>query len=129
MLESDPGTITDSDFHIGVQSFNFPINMTVSHLKDSQPSVLYLDVVNNVAPAYVALDRLFQGTFDAHTTWAQAVVEGAMAGRTLDYDVISEARMTGWIGNGTRPEDPLNTGQGHVTVASSLTNVSLSFGS
>lgn len=105
-----------------------PINMTVSHLKDSQPSVLYLDVMNNVAPVFVGLDKLFQGTFNAHTTWAQAIVSGAMAGRTLDYDVISDSSMTGWIGNGTRPSDPLKTGQGHVTVASSLTNVSLSFG-
>ena len=124
------GVSPDPNFHIGVQSFNMPVNMSVNHLAYSPPSVLYIDVETNVAPVSVALDSLFQGTFVAHTSWASATVSGAMVGRTLDYDVISDSEVTGWIGNGTRPETEqlFKAGQGHVAVASSLANVTLVLG-
>lgn len=136
-------------YYIDANTFNSPLSLSI--VQDPIPSVvspLFVSAGNNLGTVDVTLDENFQGTFLAHTEYAEANVQDAgddssspvavispsfivdYAGRTLYYDDIDVPSVSGWVGTGTRPSTS-GTGVGApgcVEVVSVLSPVTLQLG-
>lgn len=113
--------------------------MSTSFLHDptSPPTALQLSVLNDLGPADVTLDSLFEGVFQVSTKQAAAsVTRGTASGldpwvpgqeRTMEIALNTTQRTYGWIGWGNAGTLWNAYQQGNVVIDSSLADVSLSF--
>lgn len=125
------------NFIANLRTFSGTLSTSVLHDPTSPPTVVQLHVVNDLGPADVILDSLFEGVFEVSTKQASASVTQGNASvpdpwapgveRTMVVDSNSTARSFGWIGWGTAGTPWNGFQQGEVLVDSSLANVTLSF--
>lgn len=124
------------NFIASLRTFSGSLSTSFLHDPSSAPTAIQLNVFNDLGPADVTLDSLYEGVFQVSTKQATASVTQGNASvpdpwvpgvpRTMETDVNSTARLYGWIGWG-------NTGapnayeQGEVLVDSSLADVTVSF--
>ncbi|KAA1476038.1 hypothetical protein DENSPDRAFT_932751 [Dentipellis sp. KUC8613] len=132
------------DFVTRARTFNAPLELSVAHAAASKPARHQLQAHNTQGAVNVTLDAMFAGTFDVETKSAIAFVdqvpdvqaadaEGEAGdgeeeaeedeGWNMQMDRVTQERMLGWIGWGKRPRGKER--QGHVTIASSLSDVTL----
>ncbi|KAL5528537.1 hypothetical protein ACEPAF_7673 [Sanghuangporus sanghuang] len=112
-----------------VMAFNGAINAAYYHDPSVVASTLYVRAINSVEPAHVFVDSVFQGTYDVHTTLADAIVErtvdlddpaGQGRNRSFQDSYVSTSRAYGWVGWGLRPDDERALQQGQIEIVSSL---------
>jgi len=126
-------------FVVHVKTFSGPINLDIAHDKLTPSSAVQVQVQNNMAQSTIALDAKFQGTFNLLTKLGQISIldflrsqrddpTGGNRTRTLVYDQIDVNKAHGWVGWGPRVSAPREM-QGCLDVASSLSPITLDFGS
>ncbi|KAF8558013.1 hypothetical protein OG21DRAFT_1406107 [Imleria badia] len=125
------------NFIANLRTFSGSLSTSFLHDPASAATAVQLHVFNDLGPADVTLDSLFEGVFQVSTKQAAASVTQGNASvtdpwvpglqRTMEVDLNSTARIYGWIGWGNA-ETPWNAyEQGEVLVDSSLAHVTLSF--
>lgn len=128
-----------SAFVVHVKTFSGPVNLDITHDKLTPSSALQVQVQNDMAPSTIALDAKFQGAFSLLTKLGQISISdflqsqrddptGGNRTRTLVYDQIYVNKALGWVGWGPRVSAPREM-QGYLDVASSLSPITLNFGS
>ena len=114
-------------FLTGATTFSGNVQASYHHDSNLQSSALFVRATSSVNPAGVFVDSTFAGTYDVHTSLADAIVDTtdslpdpAGMGRTRQYDdeFVSTSRRYGWVNWGPRPKDGRR--QGHIEVTSSL---------
>lgn len=124
------------NFIANLRTFSGSLSANLFHDPTSPPTSIQLHVVNDLGPADVILDSLFEGAFQVATKQASAYVSQGNASvtdpwvpgleRTMNVDFNSTARSYGWIGWGSAT--PWSAYQdGEVLIDSSLADVTLSF--
>lgn len=126
-------------FVVNVKTFSGPVNLDITHDKLTPSSALQVQVQNDMAQSTIALDAKFQGAFSLLTKLGQISIgdflqsqrddpTGGNRTRTLVYDQIYVNKASGWVGWGPRVSAPQGM-QGYLDVASSLSPITLNFGS
>ncbi|KIJ18945.1 hypothetical protein PAXINDRAFT_166859 [Paxillus involutus ATCC 200175] len=125
------------NFIVILRTFYGSLTTRLVHDPSSPPTAIKLRAENDLGPASVTLDKLFEGLFQATTKQAAAVVNygnanvvdpwGSGMGRSMDLDLNTTARVDGWIGWGDKPAFWSVEQQAQATVDTSLANVTLSF--
>lgn len=119
-------------FLTGATTFSGNVQASYHHDSDLQSSLLYVRATSSVNPAGVFVDSTFQGTYDVHTSLADAIVDtdgslpdpgGLGRVRMSEDEFVSTSRRYGWVNWGPPPKDGRR--QGHIEVQSSLGNAVL----
>ncbi|KAF8628880.1 hypothetical protein AX15_003666 [Amanita polypyramis BW_CC] len=112
-----------------VQTFSAPIILS---FKNDAPMrlPLRLYVANNGAPTNVTLDTLYQGVFDIQSKLAPVLVTGPQKLSPSQFRIMLDTqmyeRLSGWVGNGSRPGVRSST-DGQVELVSALGPIALNF--
>jgi hypothetical protein len=124
------------------RTFNAPMNVSVSHAKQSMPARVVMMAENVLGPMDVMLDPQYTGTFDvrskAATVQVQEPTASAIAAAGIDnyyneemhethYVDVSPERIRGWIGGSKRPEQFDRHTLGRVELINSLSPIRLHF--
>lgn len=125
------------NFIANLRTFSGSLSTNLLHDPTSPPTVIQLHAFNDLGPADVTLDNLFEGAFQVTTKQASAsVTQGNANGtdpwalglqRTFEVDFNSTARSFGWIGWGTAEMPWSAYQQGEALIDTSLADVTLSF--
>ncbi|KAJ3480044.1 hypothetical protein NLI96_g8644 [Meripilus lineatus] len=139
-------------FYIDANTFNSPLSLDVSQQPlPSTVSPVFIHAGNNLGEVEVTVDKYFQGSFLVQTEYATAELEDGSidsevgfddglvasdnyltdwAGRNLYVDASADSIVSGWGGEGERPESskPGVGAPGCVEVLSVLSPVELSLG-
>ncbi len=130
------------------RTFNAPMNISVSHAKQSKPARLRLMAENVLGPMDVSLDSQYTGAFDvrAKASTVQVLESSASSnpsarsgtdndndngsddndeGHELHFVDVSPERTRGWIGDSRRPEEFDRRSLGHVELINSLSPIKL----
>ncbi|KAI5120345.1 hypothetical protein M0805_009420 [Coniferiporia weirii] len=121
-----PPTFTNT-----LKTFSGILNAAYRHDTSLQTSSLFVCATTSLEPAQVFVDSAYVGTYDVHTTLAEASIDrtedvidptGGHRQRTYIDDLVSPNRLYGWVGWGPRPVGDLDLypGQGHIEVVSSI---------
>lgn len=125
------------NFIASLRTFSGSLSASFLHDPTSPPTALQLSVLNDLGPADVTLDSLFEGVFQVSTKQAAAFVTQGNASvtdpwvpgleRTIQIALNTTERSYGWIGWGNAGTLWNAYQQGNVLIDSSLAEVSLSF--
>ena len=122
-----------------IRTFNAPMNVSVSHAKQSMPARVVLIAENVLGPMDVSLDPQYTGTFDVRSKAATVQVQPPSAFDIADDDDdddvqhdmhfvdVSPERTRGWIGGPKRPEEFDRHTLGRVELINSLSPINLHF--
>jgi len=142
------------DFITKFKTFNAPMNISVSHTKNSDPSRLSLMAENVLGPMDVSLGSRYTGTFDVRakastmqvldSSGSDAGASSSSARSGTDEDNnddsdddddddghglhlvdVSPERTRGWIGDQRRPEEFDRRSLGRVELINSLSPIKL----
>lgn len=129
-LDCDPPTFLTS-----LKTFGGSLEAAYQHDPQAVESALFVRANNNLEPARIYVDSKFEGTYDVHTTLADAVVDksnvvdptGANRQRVYIDDHVTATHAYGWVGWGDRPNPMTKESQrqGHIEVVSSLSSAVL----
>jgi len=120
-----------------IRNFNAPMNVSISHAKQSMPARVVLIAENVQGPMDVSLDPQYTGTFDVRSKAATVQVQPPSASDVADDDGdvehnmhfvdVSPERTRGWIGGPKRPEEFDRHSLGRVELINSLSPIDLHF--
>lgn len=113
-----------------LKTFGGSLMGSFHHDPSAVESALFVRANNNLEPAHIYVDSKFEGTYDVHTSLADAIVDktvvsdptGANRQRVYVDDHVAAARTYGWVGWGARPGlmSKESQRQGHIEIVSSL---------
>lgn len=139
VLAPNPNPSMQPNFIANLRTFSGSLTSNVIHDPASSPAIIQLHIVNDLGPADVVIDNLFEGAFQVSTKQASAsasVRQGNASAtdpkapgsqRTMNVDFNSTARSYGWIGWGNEAT-PWNVFQGgEALIETSLADVTLTF--
>jgi hypothetical protein len=125
-----------------IRTFNAPMNVSISHAKQSMPARVVLIAENVLGPMDVSLDPQYTGTFDVRSKAATVQVQEPSGSEIADDDDdddddyvkhemhfvdVSTERARGWIGGEKRPEEFDRHTLGRVELINSLSPINLHF--